>query len=300
MKEDRFSKSSQKTSGSGVSSKDTKRLQNKKKETDITPSLTPEAVAKMKKQEPLSSSVTPTVKKEEEGSQHTVTETAKEKLKKEIKKEKQTLDMFADSPIIKPIKKEESDDPSLAVSLNKDEDIKVSIKTESCEVTIFKSEPSPLEICHIPLVTSFSTTNTDVTTDSLQDAVSQPHPASVASLKQNTVSIKQEPPSDSEDDFNVDVMLDNLDYEKSKLTEGIEAAVKQDLVEGQEEAETISTLAGAKSKTQVKRVTWNIQEHEGPQPDKSASSECYDLLDCLHLPNEKSSIVQKECSVAVS
>ncbi|XP_028263835.1 PHD and RING finger domain-containing protein 1 isoform X2 [Parambassis ranga] len=271
MKEDRFSKSSQKTSGSGVSSKDTKRLQNKKKETDITRSLTPEAVAKVKKQELLSSFLTSKVKKEEEGSQHTVTEIAKEKLKKEIKKEKQTLDMFEDSPIIKPIKKEETDDPSLAVSLNKDEDIKVSIKTESSEVTIFKSEPSPLEVSHVPLVTSFSTVTTAVTTDSLQDTVSEAHPASVASLKQNTVSIKQEPPSDSEDDFNVDVMLDNLDYEKSKLTEGIEAAVKQDLLEGQEEPETVSTLAGAKSKTQVKRVTWNIQEHEGPQPEKSAS-----------------------------
>ncbi|KAK7891578.1 hypothetical protein WMY93_023541 [Mugilogobius chulae] len=71
--------------------------------------------------------------------------------------------------------------------------------------------------------------------------------------------------SDSDDDFNVDAILDNLDLVKSKIDETIEATVKQ---EKDEKSEGEPAAAGGKSKTQVKRVTWNIEEPVGPQPDK--------------------------------
>ncbi|XP_038562616.1 PHD and RING finger domain-containing protein 1 isoform X2 [Micropterus salmoides] len=233
------------------------------------------------------------------------------KVGKEIKKEKQpSLDRFEDYPITKPIKKEETDIHALMVVkgidevINKEEPIQTKIceikteiceikteiceiktetceiKTETCEVTPIKSEPSSPELCHLPPVSSFSTLTSPVTADSIQDTVSQSQPVVLAPTNQpNTVEwtdpVKQEvqQPSDSDDDFNVDVMLDNLDYVKSKPTEGSGASVKQEkeVEERKTVGEQLQTVVGAKSKTQVKRVTWNIQEPEGPQPEKSAS-----------------------------
>ncbi|XP_022045650.2 PHD and RING finger domain-containing protein 1 isoform X2 [Acanthochromis polyacanthus] len=287
-RKDVSSKSAQKTAGSSVSSsKDTKRLQDKKKEKDIPQSSIQDGkVDKVNKQELLSRSFTSKVKKESKDlgsdSQATSAELTKPmKAAKEIKKEKQlSLDMFEDCTIDKPIKKEEADTPCLTVNKNVDEGFKDSIKIEACEISVTKSEPSSPELCILLPVTSSSTLTTPVKADSLQDTVSQSRAVSVDFVKQEntvelTVPVKQEvqQTSDSDDDFNVDVMLDNLDYVKSENTEGSEAAVKQEKeeTEGKNEAEPVLTLVGAKSKTQVKRVTWNIQEPEGPQPEKSAS-----------------------------
>ncbi|XP_073327533.1 uncharacterized protein phrf1 [Pagrus major] len=321
------SRSSQKTSGSCVTpSKDTKRLQDKKKEKDIArSSIKEEKVASVNKQEtpsyPTASKIEKECKDVSTDNQATTAGKAKEiKVEKEIKKEKQpSLDMFEDLPITKSIKKEETDVPASTVVKGIDEEgneedpiktepcknikmepcknikmepcknikmepcknIKMepfkNIKTETCEMPIIKTEPSSPEVSLSPSVTSFSTLTTSVTEDSLEDTVSQSHPVSMASPEQPntvrlTVPVKQEVQilSDSDDDFNVDMMLDNLDYVKSEQTEGIsQTSVKQekDVDEGKNE----STVAGAKSKTPVKRVTWNIQEPEGPQPEKSAS-----------------------------
>ncbi len=259
----------------------------------------------MNKEETPSSTAPSKVKKEDKDlradSQVTTSEMAKEmKVGKEIKKEKQpSLDMFEDSPITNPIKKEVADTQALMVVKRTDEDgneedpmkpetceIKTEtceIKTETCEITIIKSEPSSPELCHFPPVTSLSTLATPVAADSLQDAASQPQPELMASVEQPntaelTVPVKQEvqQPSDSDDDFNVDVMLDNLDYVKSERPEGSGASVRQEkeAEEGKSQGDKVSTAVGVKSKTQVKRVTWNIQEPEGPQPEKSASSKC--------------------------
>ncbi|XP_018519844.1 PHD and RING finger domain-containing protein 1 isoform X1 [Lates calcarifer] len=287
---------SQKTPGSFVpSSKDTKLLQDKNKEKDIVQSLIKEKkTAEENKQELPSCTSISKVKKEGKDlradSKATTAEMTKEvKAVKEIKKEKQpSLDMFEDSPIIKSIKKEEMDTPSVTETKGLDEAIKEDItkteickvKTETCEITTIKSEPSSSDLCHLPPFTSFSTLTTPVTADSHPDAVSQSHPGSMASAEQpNTagliVPVKQEiqQPSDSDDDFNVDVMLDNLDYVKSERTEESGAFVKpeKEVEEVKNDGEQVLAVVGAKSKTQVKRVTWNIQEPEGPQPEKSAS-----------------------------
>ncbi|KAM7396487.1 hypothetical protein PAMP_019523 [Pampus punctatissimus] len=279
---------SQKTSGSSISS--SKDRLDKKKEKDMTQSsLKDEKVARVNKM----SSCTSVSKVKKEGeelradSQASTAGIMKEiKVVKDIKKEKQpSLDMFEDSPITKQIKKEEIDTFSLSVAkgIKKEEieehPIKTEtceiIKTETCEITTIKSEPSSPEVCLLPPVASSSTSTTPDPADSLLETLSRPD---VTALEQaNTVGlsvpIKQEAPSDSDDDFNVDVMLDNLDYVKSEHAEGSGAAVKQekDGQEGKSEGEQVSAIVGAKSKTQVKRVTWNIQEPEGPQPEKSAS-----------------------------
>ncbi|KAM8752180.1 uncharacterized protein phrf1 isoform 2-T3 [Acanthopagrus schlegelii] len=303
------SRSSQKTSGSCVSSsKDTKRLQDKKKDKDVArSSVKEEKVVPVIKQETPSFPIASKIEKECKNSQATTAGKLKEiKVEKEIKKEKQpSFDMFVDSPITKPIKKEETDVPALVVVKGPDEgneedpiktepcksvqtqtckNIKTenckyiktetskSIKTEPCQMAIIKTEPSSPEVSLSPSVTSFSTLTTSVTEDSLEDTESQSHPVSVASPEQpDTVPVKQEVHilSDSDDDFNVDMMLDNLDYVKSEHTEGIATSVKQEKDVDEEKNEP--TVAGTKSKTPVKRVTWNIQEPEGPQPEKSAS-----------------------------
>lgn len=200
---------------------------------------------------------------------------------KEIKKEKRpSLDMFEDSPSDNPIKEE-------TVNINalvevKEESKEVPVKNETCEILTIKSEPSSPQPTHSALVTSFPSSSTPVTAESPQDKVAQCHPEAPAEKENSvgsTVSVKQEPgqPSDSDDDFNVDVMLDNLDYVKSEPKEGSGSSLKTEKAaqEGKNEGEQGSVVVGTKSKTQVKRVTWNIQEPEGPQPEKSASSECH-------------------------
>lgn len=246
------------------------------------------------------SSCTSTSKVEKEGknlragSQATAAEITKEiGVVKEIKKERQpSLDMFEDSPITKPLKKEEMDIPLTVTKGTDAEGIKedsfkpvvCEIKSETFEIGPIKSEPCSLEMCHLLTVSSFSTLTTPVMVNTIpQEAVSQSQPGLMTSAEQPdtaelTVCVKQEvqQPSDSDDDFSVDVMLDNLDYVKSECTEGNGASVKHEKEgeDGKNEGDQVSALVGAKSKTQVKRVTWNIQEPEGPQPEKSASSKC--------------------------
>lgn len=282
------SMSSRKTLGSCFSSsQDTKQLKSKKKEKDpLEPtrsSFKEEKVATVNKQETPSCTVASQVKnkgiKVRTDSQATTAEMENEtKVKKEIKKEKQpSLDMFGESPITKPVKEEETVIHTFIVVQGIDEKNQEDpIKTETREIPIIKSEPSSPELCHLSPPTSFFKLTTPVAADSLQDMVSQSHPMLKTSDEQPntvglTVPVKQEGqlPSDSDDDFNVDMMLDNLDYVKSECTEGGGASVKQEMEE--EEGKNELTVVGAKSKTQVKRVTWNIQEPEGPQPGKSAS-----------------------------
>ncbi|CAJ1057408.1 PHD and RING finger domain-containing protein 1 isoform X2 [Xyrichtys novacula] len=275
------SKTSQKPSGSSVSSSHDTKPQDKKKERDAPQSsIKEERVVAVKKEEVPVSIAAPKVKMEDQGTdghakpEETVKET---KTGKEIKKEKQpSLDMFEDSPILKPIKEEASESCALGEDKGGQEEGNQEdpVKTETHEIAVIKSEPSSPESSHFPTVTSFPSLPTPVTDDSLQNKVLQSQP--VTSTEQtNTVSVKQEvqQPSDSDDDFNVDVMLDNLDYVKAepKKESGSSVNKEKDAEEGKSETERGSTIAGVKSKTHVKRVTWNIQEPEGPQPEKSAS-----------------------------
>ncbi|XP_062245451.1 PHD and RING finger domain-containing protein 1 [Platichthys flesus] len=285
------SKNSQKKSGSSVSSsKNKKQIQDKRKEKDVIQnSLKEEKKTKRSKKEFPSSISTSEVKKEVKDlradSEAPTAEMTKEVMVvKEIKKEKRSLslDMFEDAPLAKSIKKEEIDSWSLSETKDikkegMEEDLSQTpmcgIKTETRQITI-KSEPSSPKVCHLA---SFSTLTAPVTEDAHQGAAS---PELMTSEEQPnaagpTLSVKQEvlQPSDSDDDFNVDVMLDNLDFVKSERTEGGDGVVKEEKEdeEGKKEGEQVAAVVGAKSKAPVKRVTWNIQEPEGPQPEKSAS-----------------------------
>ncbi|XP_019895992.2 PHD and RING finger domain-containing protein 1 isoform X2 [Esox lucius] len=82
------------------------------------------------------------------------------------------------------------------------------------------------------------------------------------------------------DNDNEDMVLDCLDSVKIELVEPAgesgEAGVKQEkVIEEEEVRKTVGevgpVIAGAKAKPPVKRVTWNLQEPEGPQPEKTGS-----------------------------
>lgn len=280
-RKDESSRSTKKPSNIRVSSfRDTNRSQERKKDNNVPQRNIEEArCAEVNKQDVPSSVFTSQVKKErsdcDADSKIIFTENQKQiKHGKEMTNEKaQPVDMFEDSPITKPAKSEESDSTPPAESNNADEALEDPFKSESCEITNIKSEPSPS-------VLPSCTLTTRVATDILEDSVLQSEPVSLDSDKEQdtaavTAPIKQES-SDSDEDFNVDVMLDNLDYVKSDQIECSGTAVKEEkeVVEGKEEEEQASTAVGSKSKTQVKRVTWNIQEPEGPLPEKSPSSKC--------------------------
>lgn len=192
---------------------------------------------------------------------------------KDIKKEVQPCpDMFEGSDLLKPVKKEKQETdihpPEVKRESGADESKDRPIKTEHHQIPL-KSESLSSEVCHFP--SAPSSPSPDVTVGT------QTTPAAIVKRE------VPQPSDDEDDDFNVDVMLDSLDYERK--SEPSDAPVKLEK-EGEETAaaveagETTATAAVAaatlavKSKNQVKRVTWNIQEPEGPQPEKSSSSEC--------------------------
>lgn len=249
-------------------------MQAKKKE-DIVPNFLKEVKgATVKKQEAQS--------KDLSAKSHTTTPaTHRERtLLKEIKKEKPpTFDMFEESAGAQAGEKEESGVCGL-VAVKKEEGYQ-GFKTEACETSIIRSEASSPEFC--PSVTLVSPV---IQAGGLQDRLDQLQPALLASAAQPdpaelTSAMEQESQqaSDSDDDFNVDVMLDNLQYEKPEDM-GDRASEHQ----GNEGVFESGTLSGSKSKNQVKRVTWNIQEPEGPQPEKSPSSKCW-LIFISHIKN---------------
>lgn len=279
-KKNESSKSTGKVSNVHVSSsRDTNRSQERKRE-DVTQRNLEEAkCAEVNKKDLPSSFFTSQVKKEPSDcaadSQIRTAENQKQiKNEKEIIEEKtQSVDMFEDPLIAKPVEMEENDSASPTVSKSIDEAPEHPLKTESCLITNITSESSPS-------VFPSSTLASHDAEDVLEDSASQSEPIAVDSDKELntatlTATVKQET-SDSEDEFNVDVMLDRLDFMKSEQSEcsGVAANKEIEVVEEKEEEEQ-SSVVGSKSKSQVKRVTWNIQEPEGPQPEKSPSSEFF-------------------------
>ncbi|KAI4885033.1 hypothetical protein NFI96_017710 [Prochilodus magdalenae] len=99
--------------------------------------------------------------------------------------------------------------------------------------------------------------------------------------------VKQEPVDSSDEDINVDFLIDNLDFIKKEMKDGSVTApagdtvpqpVTQEVTTGsKQEIESALVVAGTKSKSQGKRVTWNIQEPEGPQPEKMSKLALFKL-----------------------
>ncbi|XP_030646534.1 PHD and RING finger domain-containing protein 1 [Chanos chanos] len=120
-----------------------------------------------------------------------------------------------------------------------------------------------------------------MSTDSKKVMKIEPLP-STAIIKQETVE------ASDDEDINVDYLIDNLDFIKSEMKESTvtntagvvtvdSVSLKQEEPSGGKlEKESIS-ISGTKSKSQGKRVTWNLQEPEGPQPVKSSKLALFKL-----------------------
>ncbi|KAM9376337.1 uncharacterized protein phrf1 [Pholidichthys leucotaenia] len=247
--------------------------------TEKTKEVKPEKEIKKEKQTSLDmfEDVLKPIKQEETNTPLTTSETTKEGVKDSIKTETcEMLTVKAETCEMLTVKTETCE----MLTVKSEPCEMLTVKSEPCEMLTVKSEPSSPKLSSVPPVTSFSPPITAGPTEGLQASVSESPSLTESSVKHEntvalTVPIKQEvqQPLDSDDDFNIDVMLDNLDYVKSESADGADATVKQE-AEGAEEKNDGgqgSTLAGAKSKSQVKRVTWNIQEPEEPQAEKSAS-----------------------------
>ncbi|XP_036068412.1 PHD and RING finger domain-containing protein 1 isoform X4 [Oryzias melastigma] len=144
--------------------------------------------------------------------------------------------------------------------LNKNETNVKKEQAESPETVGIKSEQSSPELCPTPPAASLP--------DSVPAAAGQSQPQPRSSVDQDVPDVP-DAPEDPDSDNDVDLMLDCPDFVKPEPVE----AVKQE-EEGEafkDEGEPVSVAAVPKTKTQVKRVTWNIQEPEGPQPEKSSS-----------------------------
>ncbi|XP_017578005.2 PHD and RING finger domain-containing protein 1 isoform X1 [Pygocentrus nattereri] len=99
--------------------------------------------------------------------------------------------------------------------------------------------------------------------------------------------VKQEPVDSSDEDINVDYLIDNLDFIKKEMKEGSvtdpagavepQTDLQEVSTESKQEMESSLVVAGTKAKSQGKRVTWNIQEPEGPQPEKMSKLALFKL-----------------------
>ncbi|KAI7811756.1 hypothetical protein IRJ41_018820 [Triplophysa rosa] len=97
--------------------------------------------------------------------------------------------------------------------------------------------------------------------------------------------IKQEPVDTSDDDINVDYLIDNLDFIKKEMSESSAADstdavnIKSSAEEAQCENKTMieSVTGGMKSKSQGKRVTWNLKEPEAPSSEKQSKIALFKL-----------------------
>ncbi|XP_051740101.1 PHD and RING finger domain-containing protein 1 isoform X2 [Ctenopharyngodon idella] len=130
-----------------------------------------------------------------------------------------------------------------------------------------------------PLVISLDTPDIDAVnckkepTESYQSPLLQ-EDMELSPLQPPDPPIKQEPVMSSDEDISVDYLIDNLDFIKKEMSESSVADSAEDPKSTTSEPptgnkQTTETVtAGAKSKPQGKRVTWNLQEPVEPQSEK--------------------------------
>ncbi|CAL8359692.1 unnamed protein product [Lota lota] len=232
-------------------------------------------------------------------------------LSKDIKTEKPA----AGSPSVPPLEREQTTVEMCCQTdvkgILRAEDVKkeppVRIKEEPCDFWLSEASeagpqaasPTPPHPPHPPsptvnpaqtpsssaVVPGTARSVTAVTCPPQSTAVPAPAEPTPAMVKQEEV--ERASSSSSDEDFNVDSLLDNLGLLRSEARRGQQGAsgpVKQQ--ESEDQQTPAPAPVAVKSKSQGKRVTWNIQEPEGPQPEKSASITlwiCRQYLKKLHM-----------------
>ncbi|XP_077424808.1 uncharacterized protein phrf1 [Vanacampus margaritifer] len=212
----------------------------------------------------------------------------------EKKDERQCIDMFQHSPT--PPHTEKEDTPSTIQGRERkpiEMEVCKTIKVEeTCESTQIKAESASSEL---PVTSPLTSGGHKESPNRFQSHVKAPVDQT------NTIELKvpMELAPESDEDYFMDMVLDSPDRVTQEQTEDIGANIKQEDIganikqediganikqediganvkqedikqEVKTEAEQLFTAS--KMKIQGKRVTWNIQEPDGTQPDKCVSS----------------------------
>ncbi|XP_026058884.1 PHD and RING finger domain-containing protein 1 isoform X1 [Carassius auratus] len=204
---------------------------------------------------------------------------------KEIKKEEVTsLGVFSmKSPNVNEIKSGSADLEKSHSSLQdemKGQEMVVEPKTIKIE-KIWPDEDDSPSCSENPLVISFDVPDIDAVNCKKEPTESYHTPPLVEDMEMSPLQppdlpIKQEPVVSSDEDISVDYLIDNLDFIKKEMSESSvadsteavdpQSAIPEAPAENKQITETVTP--GAKSKSQGKRVTWNLQEPVEPQSDK--------------------------------
>ncbi len=207
---------------------------------------------------------------------------------KEMEKEKvASFDIFSmESPNVNEIKSGSADLERSHASLQdemKGQEIVVEPKTIKIEKIWPNEEDSP-SCSDNPLVIHFDMPDIDAVNCKKEPTESYQSPPFEEDMEMSPLQppdppIKQEPVVSSDEDTSVDYLIDNLDFIKKEmsesslpdLTEAVNpnSAVPEAPAENKQTTETVTP--GAKSKSQGKRVTWNLQEPVEPQSEKLSS-----------------------------
>ncbi|XP_016097447.1 PHD and RING finger domain-containing protein 1-like, partial [Sinocyclocheilus grahami] len=204
---------------------------------------------------------------------------------KKIKKEELTsLDIFSlESPYVNEIKSGSADLEKSHASLQdemKVQEMVVEPKKIKIE-NIWPDENDSPSCSDNPLVINLDTPAIDAVNCIKEPTESYHSPPlkedmEMSPLQPPDLPIKQELGISSDEDISVDYLIDNLDFIKKEmsessvadLTEAVDpkSAVPETPAGNKQTTEMVT--AGAKSKSQGKRVTWNLQEPAEPQSEK--------------------------------
>uniref|UniRef100_A0A671RFD7 PHD and RING finger domain-containing protein 1-like n=1 Tax=Sinocyclocheilus anshuiensis TaxID=1608454 RepID=A0A671RFD7_9TELE len=205
---------------------------------------------------------------------------------KDIKKEDEvaSLDIFStESPNVNEIKAGSADLEKSHASLQdemKGQEMVVEPKTIKIEKIWLDEDDSP-SCSDNPLVINLDMADIDAVNCKKEPTESYHSPLleedmEMSPLQPPDLPIKQEPVVSSDEDISVDYLIDNLDFIKKEMSESSVAdsteaadpksAMPEAPAENKQTTETVTP--GAKSKSQGKRVTWNLQEPAEPQSEK--------------------------------
>ncbi|KAL0154655.1 hypothetical protein M9458_048918, partial [Cirrhinus mrigala] len=224
---------------------------------------------------------------------------------KDIKKEEEVcLNLFGELDDIKEMKKEEmtsldifsEDSPHVNIIKSGDADLEKSHTGLQDEMKVQEMvvEPKKIKIEKIwpddddspscsdnPLVINLETPDMDAVNCKKEPTESYQSPPLVEDMEMSPLQppdppIKQEPDVSSDEDISVDYLIDNLDFIKKEMSESSvsdsteavdpKSAVPETPAANKQTNEMVTP--GVKSKSQGKRVTWNLQEPEEPQSEK--------------------------------
>ncbi len=206
---------------------------------------------------------------------------------KEIEKEVASFDIFSmESPNVNEIKSGSADLEKSHASLQdemKGQEMVVEPKTIKIE-KIWPDEDDSPSCSENPLVINLDTHDIDAVNCKKEPTESYQSPSFEEDIEMSPLQppdppIKHEPVVSSDEDISVDYLIDNLDFIKKEMSESSladsteavdpKSAIPEDPAENKQSTETVTL--GAKSKSQGKRVTWNLQEPAEPQSEKLSS-----------------------------